>query len=73
MDKYDYAVKVLKTRKVIPINTALMRGLGYDSTRDFFKDLGDWGYSADFGRFPNATDDKVQSYLRAFIREVFID
>lgn len=73
MTKYEYATKVLKTRKAIKIDDALMRGLGYNSTRDFFKELGDWGYCADFGRFSFATDDKTQSYLRAFLRDCFID
>lgn len=73
MTKYEYAEKVLKSRKPIVVGNALMKGLGYDSTRDFFEELGNWGYNTDFGRFPDATDTNIQSYLRAFIRDCFID
>lgn len=71
--KYDYAAKVLKSRKPIVVNNALMRGLGYDNTRDFFEELGNWGYNKDFGELPESADTNVQSYLRAFIRDCFID
>lgn len=73
MDKYAYAKKVLQGGKTIVIDTKLMHGLGFYSTRDFFYDLGQWGYTADFGRFSMATDDHVQSYLRAFLKDTFID
>lgn len=52
----------------IEIDNSLMRDLGYDSTRDFFYALGNWGHNTDFGTLPSTADDRVQTYLRAFIR-----
>lgn len=72
MDKYAYAEKVLKSRKAIVIDNKLMKGLGYEDTRTFFEQMGNWGYNTDFGYLPEAADLRVQSYLRAFIRS-FLD
>lgn len=63
-----YVRALLGTRKRIEIDNELMRALGYDSTRDFFKALGDWGYHTDFGTLAARADDDTQTYLRAFIR-----
>lgn len=68
-----FAQRLLKSRRAIVINDALMHGLGYESTRDFFRELGDWGHCKDFGELPEAADVRVQSYLRAFIRDNFIN
>lgn len=68
-----YARKLIASPKAIVITNAVMRGLGYDNTRDFFRELGDWGHVTDFGQFSEAADTNVQSYLRHFIRETFIN
>lgn len=74
MEKREkYARKVLASGKAIEVTNALMRGLGYDNTRDFFRELGDWGYGTDFGQFSEAADTNIQSYLRHFIRDTFIN
>ncbi len=73
IDNEKFARKILKTRGAIRIDNALMRGLGYEDTREFFKQLGDWGYTTDFGRFSEAADTRVDSYVRHFIRDCFID
>lgn len=68
-----YARRLLKSRSPITINTALMRGLGYTDTRSFFEHLGNWGYNSNFGRFSEATDTRIQSYIRTFIKDQFIN
>lgn len=68
----QYAQKILKSKGPIVVDNALMCGLGYDNTRDFFRELGDWGHITDFNTIPASADDKVQVYLRAFIK-TFID
>ena len=72
-DTEKFARRILKTRGAIRINNALMRGLGYDDTRTFFEQLGNWGYNSDFGRFQDAADTRVDSYIRLFIRDNFLN
>lgn len=68
-----YIKRLLKSRKAIVINDALMRALSHDSTRDLFKGIGDWGYTTDFGRITASADNKVQSYIRAYLQELLED
>lgn len=71
LDKY--VQKLLKSKKAIVINDTMMHTLGYDNTRDFFAALGNWGYNSDFGRFSEATDTSVQSYIRTFLKDQYVE
>lgn len=63
-----YVKTLLASKQPIVLDNKLMRGLGYDSTRELFEALGNWGYNTDFGHLPDATDTNVQSYLKQFIK-----
>lgn len=67
----QYAQALLSSRKAITLNAEVMKGLGYDSTRDFFLALGNWGYVTDFNRFSPTVDERPDLYIRAFIRDTF--
>lgn len=69
----DFARALLNSRATIVIDNNLMRKLGYEDTRKFFEELGNWGYNSDFGKYPPKADVDVQTYLKLFIKENFAD
>lgn len=68
-----FAKNLLDSGATIVVDNKLMAGLGYEDTRTFFEQLGNWGYNSDFGEFPAKTETDVQTYLRLFIKENFIN
>lgn len=65
--------EILSKRRTIQVDNELVfEILGYDDMRDFTKDLGDWGYAADFTYNERPTQN-WQSHLRAFLKENFLE
>lgn len=64
--------RLLKSRSPILINNKFIKKiLGYDDMRDFYKDIGDWGYTSDF-TYRNEEYDN-QRFLRRFLKETYFD
>lgn len=63
--------RLLKTRKTINLNNKLARTLGYDDMRDLFTSIYQWGNTKDF-TYQN-TEYDMQRFLRAYLRETYID
>jgi hypothetical protein len=67
-----FAAKLYKSKEKVEINNRLIKGLGYDEARDFFQELGNFGYNSDFTYRDNEATD-CQKFLRRFIKDCFID
>ncbi len=63
--------RLLKSKKAIKFNNKLVKLLGFDDMRDFFEDIHSWGHSRDFTY--QTTQDDMQKFIRAYIRENFLD
>lgn len=64
--------KLLKSKKAIVVNNKFIkRILGFDDMRDFYKEIGDWGYVNDFTYRTEMYDN--QRFLRRFLKETYLD
>jgi hypothetical protein len=60
-----------KKEKIVINNKFIKRILGFDDMRDFYKDVGDWGYCTDF-TYRNEEYDN-QRFLRRYLKETYLD
>lgn len=63
--------RLIKSKKAVNINNKLVKMLGFDDMRDFFESIHSWGYSRDFTY--QTTQDDMQRFTKAYIRETFLD
>lgn len=64
--------KLLRSKKAIIVNNNFIKKtLGFDDMRDFYREIGDWGYVTDFTYRTEEYDN--QRFLRRFLKETYLD